>query len=1029
MRRLSLILVVLGAGLAAQQVNSMGAGPSAPAARVPLVSRPAVTARGGMRWRLAGPFRAGRVSAVAGIAGDAATYYIGTPGGGVFKTTSGGEVWRPIFDQEPVESIGAIAVAPSNPKIVYVGTGDVDNVGGAVNQGDGIYKSSDGGATWQHLGLDDSRHIAAIVVDPHNPELVLVAALGHTYATNAERGVFRSSDGGRTWQKVLYRGPRLGAIDLAAAPDRPGEVFAALEVHAPLPGGRGGSGFGRGAGPATPGAGIYKSTDEGATWTAVGGHGLPQRNLGRIGLAVAAGTAGRRVYAITGAGLYRSDDAGASWRRATPDPRIVGNGYFSVVAVAPNNPDVVYVTQTSLYRSSDGGHTFEAFKGAPGGDDYHEIWIDPTNGQRMILGVDQGATITLNGGKQWSLGWYNLPNGQFYHIGVDNRFPYWIYGTEQDSGSAAVASRGDFGEITFMDWRPSVGAYEFGYIHPDRSDSNYVFATGAPPALNRYDWRTKQILDITPPGSGHWRYAGSPQASSPQDPGIFYLGAQAVLATRDHGLTWRAASPDLTGPEGAARRAAISALAPSAARAGEIWVGTSNGLVQTNAGGGWKNVTPPGLPAGTPIEMVEASPTEAGTAYVVVERHLDNDFAPYIFRTRDGGATWQKAVAGIPAGDLVRVVRADPERNGLLYAGTEQGAFVSFDFGDHWEPLQLNLPRTSVRDLVVHGDDLVAATYGRAIWILDDVTPLRQLDAAVAAAPATLFRPETAVRVQPDVNYDTPFPPEMATGTNPPAGAMVDYYLARAARGPVTLGIYDSQGALVRRLTSVAPPPGPPPQLDIPNYWLARPHPLPSGAGMHRVVWDLRYGAPPAFRHTQPIAALLHDTPSDPRGPFVTPGAYELRLTVDGTTYRQPLRVTMDPRIHTPLAGLEQQRDLGLAIAAAMRASFAAGEQVASAAKQKMPPRLAAGVAALLGGRGGRRGGRGGAGGEGFATLNGQLGSLISLIELSDDAPTPAMRENYQAACTALGEALGRWNTLKAQAGLKLAPTPAPGCR
>jgi len=1008
MRRLLVIVAGLTAALAAQQFN------------------PSLYA--GMRWRLVGPFRAGRVAAVAGVAGDPATYYLGNPGGGVFKTTSGGEVWTPIFDREPVESIGAIAVAPSNPQIVYVGTGDVNNVGGSINHGDGIYKSTDGGATWQHLGLDDSRHIARILVDPHNPDLVLVAALGHTYASNEERGVFRSSDGGRTWQKVLYQGPRLGAIDLAAAPDRPGEVFAALEVHAPVPGGRGG--FGRGAGPATPGAGIYKSSDEGATWTAVSGHGLPDRDLGRIGLAVATGTGGRRVYTITSAGLYRSDDGGGSWTRATTDPRIMGNGYFSVIAVAPDNPEVVYVTQTSLYRSTDGGHTFAAFKGAPGGDDYHEIWIDPSNSQRMILGVDQGATISLNGGRQWSRGWYNLPNGQFYHIAVDNRFPYWIYGTEQDSGSAAVASRGDFGQITFMDWRPSVGAYEFGYIHPDLSDPNYVFATGAPPALNRYDWRTKQILDITPPRSGGWRYAGSPQASSPQDPHIFYLGAQAVLETRDRGLTWRAASPDLTGPEGAVRRAAITALAPSAARAGELWAGTSNGLVQTTSDGShWKIVTPPGLPARTPIEMIEASPTEAATAYVVAERHLQNDFAPYIFRTRDGGATWRSAVAGLPAGDLVRVVRADPKRNGLLYAGTEHGAFVSFDFGDHWQPLQLNLPRTSVRDLVVHGDDLVAATYGRALWVLDDLTPLRQLDAAMTAAPATLFRPETAIRVQPNVNYDTPFPPEMPAGKNPPAGAIVDYYLARPATGPVTLAVYDANGAQVRTLTSLAPPPGPPPQLDIPNYWLAEPHPLPTGAGMHRVVWDLRYATPPAFRHEQPIAALLHATPDDPRGPLVAPGQFELRLTVDGKTYRQPLRVSMDPRIATPQAGLEQQRDLALAIAAAMRASYAAGEQVASAAQRQMPPRLAAGMGALLGGRGGRRGGRGGAGGEGFATLNGQLGSLISLIELSDDAPTPAMRENYQAACTALGEALGRWNTLKAQAGLKLAPTPAPGCR
>ncbi|MGH9480881.1 MAG: WD40/YVTN/BNR-like repeat-containing protein [Terriglobales bacterium] len=953
---LAALVIALALPLAAQQIN------------------PAQFS--GMRWRLIGPFRAGRVSAVTGVAGDPATYYIGTPGGGVWKSTSGGEVWRPIFDQEPVESIGAIAVAPSNPQVVYVGTGDVDNVGGSVNQGDGIYKTTDGGATWQHLGLDATRHIAAIWVDPHNPDLVLVAALGRTYASNPERGVYRSSDGGRNWQQVLYKGPAMGAISLAADADQPNEVFAALESHAPSLGGRG-----RRAALAAPGAGIYKSLDEGATWTPVGGDGLPARDLGRIGLAVAAHSQGKRVYAITAAGLYRSDDSGERWSQATTDRRIAGSSYFSVVAVAPDNPDVVYVCQTSLYRSTDGGHTFEAFKGAPGGDDYHEVWIDPANSRRLILGVDQGATISLNGGAQWSLGWYNLPNGQFYHIAVDNRFPYWVFGTEQDSGSAAVASRGDFGEITFMDWLPSVGAYEFGYIHPDLSDPNFVFATGGGTALNRYDMRTKQILDISPPQElpiagvpARLRFAGSPQAVSPQDAHVFYLGAQAVLATRDRGLTWQAVSPDLTG----GGRGAITAFAPSAARAGEMWVGTSDGKVQMTAGGqSWKVVTPAALPASAPIESLEASPTEPGTAYVVAERHTQNDFAPYIFRTRDGGASWQPAIGGLPADDFVRVVRADPKRAGLLYAGTEHGVFVSFDHGNAWQPLQLNLPPASVRDLAVHGDDLVAATYGRALWILDDLTPLRQLDAGVGAA-VTLFRPETAIRTQPDVNYDTPFPPEMPTGTNPPAGAIVDYDLAGSARS-VALGVYDSGGHLIRRLTNVEPPPQPAPQLDIPNYWLARPQPLPSGAGMHRVAWDLRYDAPPAFETSQPIAALLHDTPTDPRGPFVVPGTYELRLTVDGQTYRQPLRVVEDPRITTSPAGLGAQRDLALAIAAGMRASYAGK----------------------------------------LTALNTRLGSLLTLIELSDDAPTAVMRQRYGALCRQLGQALA------AQPG---AP-PAPACQ
>ena len=969
MRRI-LFLLAMGALLAsAQQIN------------------PALY--NGMRWRLVGPFRAGRVAAVAGVPGDAATYYIGNPDGGVWKTTSGGVVWKPIFDSEPVSSIGAIAVAPGNHQVIYVGTGDVDDVGGAVNQGDGIYKSNDGGATWQHVGLEDTRHIGALLVDPRNADIVLAAALGHTFASNPERGVFRTDDGGRTWRKVLYQSPELGAISLAADPDNFGEMFAALEPHAPQ------------APRNDPAAGIYKSTDGGRTWTQLVGHGLPASGLGRIGLAVAAHTGGKRVFAITQQGLYRSDDAGASWNRATSDPRVMGSGYFSEVYVAPDHPDVVYVVQTSLYRSTDGGHTFVAYKGAPGGDDYHEMWIDPTNDQRMILGVDQGATISLNGGRQWSLGWYNLPNGQFYHIAVDNRFPYWIYGTQQDSGSAAVAARGDFGETTFMDWRPSVGAYEFGYIQPDLSDSNFVFATGGGAALNRYNWTTRQILDISPPRSltvagAPLRFTTSPEALDPNDSHTFYLGAQAVLATRDRGLSWMAISPDLT--QGG--RAAITALAPENAPAGAFWAGTSDGQVQvTHDGESWRNVTPPALQqAPAAVEMIETAPDDAQTAWVAVERHAVNDFAPYIYRTRDGGATWALAVRGIPAGDLVRVVRADPQRNGLLYAGTETGVYVSFNGGDGWQPLQLNLPRSSVRDLRVHGNDLIAATYGRALWILDDLSPLREISAATTTG---LYRPAAAMRIQPDVNYDTPFPPEMATGTNPPAGAVLDYYLAQPAK-EVSIEIQDAKGRLVRKLTSDAPPPAPAPKLDIPNYWLARPQALAVTAGMHRVVWDLRYPTPHSLFPTQPIAALEHDTPTDPRGPFVAPGAFTVRLTVDGRTYTQPLHLSEDPRVTTSQAGLERQRDLGLAIAAALDTSYEAAELAKKTGPEAAP------VAAA-----GRR--RRGAGNV-FAASNAELGNLLALVELSDDAPTQAMEENYAALCGRLRQAVLAAGKMKAPA-------------
>jgi photosystem II stability/assembly factor-like uncharacterized protein len=889
-----------------------------------------------MRWRLLGPMRAGRVSAVAGVPGDASTYYIGNPEGGVFKTTSGGTVWTPIFDHEPVSSIGAIAVAPSDPNIVYVGTGDVVNVGGAVNQGNGVYKSTDAGRTWRHLGLDDSRHISGIVVDPRHPDVVVVAALGHTYAANPMRGIYRSSDGGATWKQVLHTTDTAGAIDLVANATDARQLWAAFEPHAP--------------GAPESDAAIFRSADEGLTWQPVSGGGLPPLR-GRIGLAAS----GARVFAITSDGLYRSDDDGSLWSRTTTDRRIRGGGYFGKVYIAPGAPDTVYVLQTSMYRSTDGGATFAAYKGAPGGDDYHELWIDPSNNRRMILGVDQGVTISLNGGQQWSLGWYHLPNGQFYHITVDHRFPFWVYGTQQDSGSAAVRSMGDFGEITFMDWRPSVGAYEFGYIHPDWSDPNFVFATGGGTAFNRYNWTTRQIFDISPPAEldgMQLRYRGSPEAQSPRDPRRFFLGAQAVLATADRGLAWKVISPDLTG----GGRAAISAL--DASPAGSLWAGTSDGRVwfSPDDGATWRAAAQLDLPANTPIESIAGSPLDPATAYATAERHIQNDFSPYVFRTTDGGAHWTRIVAGIPGDDLVRVVRADTEKRGLLFAGTERGVYVSGDDGARWAPLQLNLPLASVRDLQVYDNDLVAGTYGRGIWILDDLNPLRQPPPSGAAVLLPLA---PAVRVQPNVNYDTPFPPEMAAGVNPPAGAILDYYLPQAGLQP-TVTIYDAAGRKVRTLTSAPPPPAPAPQLDIPSYWLAPPPVLPSASGFNRFTWDLRYDSPPSFSHEYNIAAVAHATPADPRGPFVLPGEYTVVLAVNGHQYKQPLRVTMDPRVATPFAGLQQQLDLALAIAADMRATFVTGTPAA------------------------RR-------------LNARLGSLLTLIELSDDAPTATMQARFQA--------------------------------
>jgi photosystem II stability/assembly factor-like uncharacterized protein len=1003
----------------------------------------------GMRWRQVGPFRAGRISAVAGIPGDLATYYLGTPGGGIWKSSSGGTTWKPIFDETHQESIGSIAIARSNPNIIYVGTGDVSSVEKSVNIGNGVWKSVDAGAHWQHIGLDDTNHVVSLVVDPKNPDIVLAAALGHTYARNEERGVFRTTDGGRTWSKLLYKGDTLGAVNMVADPDNPQTIFAALEIYLTVPNAGRGGGFATSEAP-QPGAGIYKSTDQGLTWTYLSGHGLPESNMGRIGLAVAGGTDGQRIFAVMTGGMYRSDDGGANWHRSTTDPRSNGSSYFSQVYVAPDNPNMVYVVQTSLYRSTDGGQTFVAFKGAPGGDDYHVLWIDPTNGKRILAGVDQGPTISVDGGYTWDLNWYNLPNGQFYHISTDTRFPYWIYGTQQDSGSAGTASRGAFGQITFMEWLPSVGAYEFGYIHPDPLDPNILMASGQGTTIQRYNAVTRQILNVSPPRSSGFRFANTPpHCFSLADGHVFYMGAQYLLETRDLGNTWKAVSPDVTlaagetpppaepaeppagGRGGRGMVTGITAIGPSPIRAGAVWVGTSNGRIQRTADGtNWQSVTPPGLPANAQIQQIQASPHDIDTAFFTIDHHNYNDFTPYIFRTRDGGKTWTPIVSGIPPTEIARVVKEDPVRAGLLYAGTEHGAWVSFDFGDHWQSLQLNMPTASVRDLVVHGDDLVAGTYGRAFWILDDVTPLRQISAEVSNADAYLYKPQTTIRVRNDTGNDTPFPPEMTAGANPPPGAILNYYLKSAPSGPVTIGIYDSAGRLLRELTSVPPPPEPEPQLTIPNYWIERPNPLSAAAGMNRAVWDLRDTPPPAYSHNYPISALYGATPGEPRGPLVAPGEYEVRLTVSGRTYRQPLRVTMDPRVKTAAQGITEQRDLGVRISEAMTAAYQANQQVAAvrqelgAAGQSDAVTALANKASAFGGapagRGGRGGGGGGFGGRGggaatnnFQAINGQFGGLMTSVEQADEPPTIAMRETYQESCKSLSEALAKWEELK----------------
>lgn len=1036
----------------------------------------------GMRWRSIGPFRAGRVSAVSGIPGNAAIYYMGSVGGGVWKTVDGGVVWRPIFDRVPVASIGALVVSPSDPNVVYVGTGDVSLVGGAANMGNGIYKSVDAGHSWTHVGLDATEHIGAMWIDPHDPNVVVVAALGRTFAPDPERGIFKTTDGGKTWRKVLYVDPETGGIDVVFAPEDPKVGYATVWHHYVKPGNT------RDLIVGSRGGAIYKTTDGGDTWTAVHAPGLPTKEMGRIGVATALG--GQRVFAIVAAGgdeggLYRSDDGGASWKKSTADPRVTGSGYFSRVFLDPKNPDIVYVAQTSLYRSVDGGATFISYKGAPGGDDNHALWIDPTDPARMIMASDQGATISQDSGKTWS-SWYNQPTGQMYHLSTDNRFPYWVYGTQQDSGSIGTLSRGDYGEISFLDWDP-VAAYEFGYIVPSPADPNLVFAGGPARGLVLVDRANRQVDTISPNVSrdGDFRLAMNPPlAFSPQDPHVFYEGTQFLLETQDDGRNWKKISPDLTVRPGSAEQnakakteeasvaqqdkklktkevketlktpnlTAINAFSPSPVAAGEIWVGTTNGLVQLTRDGGanWHEVSPPGLTEYSQISMVEASHFDPAVAYASVDRHMEDDFHPYIYRTRDAGKTWRPIATGIPDGDFVRVVREDPVRQGLLYAGTENATYVSFDDGDHWSSLQLNMPTVSVRDLQVRNSDLVAATYGRAFWVLDDLSPLRQIDGKTAHKKVVFYRPDKAVRVQLDLNGDTPIPPDLPAGQNPPDGALLDYYLKSAPRGETTLAIYDSAGELVRKYSSQAVAPSTEPPPDVPDYWLAHPGPLPSQAGMHRFLWDLRYTPPLALHHEYPISAMYRSTPPEPQGALAVPGTYEARLTVNGKTYKQPITVVLDPRVKVSQQALERQFALERKVADLVTLSYgfdhdavALRDAIADSEKNMQGGDAAAAKALhsvdrkALAIQGAPRRGYGMPGVKPkptFTLLNGELSSLASLVDSADSDPTPAMEAAYRDYCRDLTATVTNWNalmhgdvaTLNAQRGQqKLPPLPA----
>ncbi len=982
---------------------------------------------------MVGPFRGGRTVTATGVPGEPDHFYFGTVGGGVWESENAGRTWRPIFDGQPIASIGAIAVAPSNPKVLYVGSGEAD-MRSDISYGNGMYRSADGGKSWTAIGLTDSRQIGKILVDPKDPNLVFVAALGHGYGPNPERGVFRSRDGGKTWKKVLGKDDDTGAIDLAFDPKDSKTILAALwqtrrppwNTYPPSNG---------------PGSGLYRSSDGGETWKEIRGSGFPSERLGRIGVAFAPSDS-KRVCAIVDAkegGLYTSKDGGATWIRASSESRLWGRGwYFGGVTVDPKDPDTVYVCNVSMYRSADGGKTFIPIKGAPGGDDYHELWIDPSDSRRMITATDQGAVVSVDGAKTWS-SWYNQPTAQFYHVATDNRFPYWIYGAQQDTGAAATPSRTDYGTILLRDWKQIAGGGENGYIAPDPTDPNILYGG----EVDRFDLTTLQEQNVNPtlayPGDyrGEWTL---PLAISPRDPKRIYFANQFLFKTTDAGQHWEKASPDLTRedpgvpatldaitardtPVAGPRRGVIYTIAPSPVKDDLLWCGTNDGLIWRTADDGrhWDNVTPKEITPWSFISILEASHFDADTAYAAVDRHRLDDIAPHIYRTRDGGKTWHPIAAGITSGSYVNVVREDPERRGLLLAGTETGVFVSFDDGDHWQPLQGNLPNCSVRDISVRAGDLVIATHGRSFWVLDDIAPLRELTAKVAASPAWLFAPREAVRIHPASFQGTPFPKDEPAGENPPSGAILDYYLKADSSTSVTIEIQDAKRETVRRFASNDKPR--PPDLSrivLTPDWVSPPPPPAASAGLHRFVWDLRY-APAKGIPVSPFGSAA--------GLWAPPGRYTVRLTAAGQTLTQPLVVSKDPRIKATDADLVRQFDLARQIQAdrvrvsAARAQADSIRKQLSALKGKPAGNAPSEIEAFTKKLDLIAGSPPASPEEDFyaepaidlATLrrlSSSLQQLARAVESADAAPTPDLVSGFRQRQESLNQTLPRWQSL-----------------
>jgi photosystem II stability/assembly factor-like uncharacterized protein len=1018
-----------------------------------------------LKWRNIGPFRAGRTKAAAGHPSEPYTFYIGMCNGGVWKTTDAGRTWKPIFDDQDTGSIGWVSVAPSDPNILYVGSGE-GLPRPDLSTGDGVYKSTDAGKTWTHLGLRDAQQIPKIAVDPKNPNRLFVAALGHPYGPNQERGIFRSLDGGRTFDRVLFKDENTGGKDVDIDPSNPDVVFATLWEERQGP-------WENGAWNGTNG-GIFKSTDGGTTWNKMT-QGLPDGVIdAELDIAP---TNSRRIYATVEAGeatgVYRSDDGGESWTRSTTDARPTSRVNESTPHVNPQDPDTLIVTDVVSYKSTDGGKTFVPFKGAPGGDDNQNIWWNPVDPNIMLMVIDQGAVVTLNGGETWS-SWFTQPTAALYHVMADNAFPYRVCGGQQDSGSVCVASRGNDGQITFRDWHP-VGVEEYGYAAPDPLDPEVVYGG----KVTRYDRRTAQVSNVGPTGGGRGAAPSGgpayrtvrtqPVVFSTVDRHTLFYANNVLWKTLDGGVNWKQVSPDLTREHwdvpksvgtyaprveshdrGAIPAQVIYTIGPSYRDINRIWVGTDDGVIATTADGGlhWTNVTPPQLTAFMKVFTIDPGRFDAATAYAAVNTLRLDDMNPHIYRTHDAGKTWTEIVNGIPGGAAVSVVREDPQRKGLLFAGSETQVYVSFDDGDHWQSLRLNMAPSSVRDLIVKDDDLVVGTHGRGIWILDDITPLRQIDAATANRAATLFKPETAWRARWNTNTDTPLPPDEPNAPNPPEGAIIDYYLSAAASGPVILEVVGEDGKLVRRYSSDDEVFRPDPATsNLPLVWFRPPVTLSTAPGMHRFTWDVHYqslGPNIVGGPNLGIAAVPHNTVPAPTTPWVNPGRFTVKLTVNGKVYSQPIVVKQDPRVKTPALAMQtiytQSKAAYYAAADAQRAATearAVRDEIAklqpsatgavSQALTEMDKKLdaLAGAAPVGGGRGrgGRAGGPGGGGRGGPAARGGAaetltsasagLAAVMSSLQGADVRPPTVQLNAIANARAAAARVMARWATMK----------------